>query len=321
MDNNLIRSWIDSTVDLLPDHLKEPKRKELENTIARTIADDATEDDILGHLDTLGTPWHAASKMLRDAKPLMSPILHEPYGLTLKTVIVIHGVAALALSIFEGFMRAPLNSVSSALFTVLAGAISQVVAAVLIAFALVTATYVATDAIAQRVTPGRWRMTMRELTPIDRDVIFARITATIALGGGLVILIMTKVRTLGWYDGGKMTARLLNSDVIMPLIPLLMLAFVLSVVPDIMKSVLGGLSDRLAVLDIVATVVSLVIVVVTIHRSDLVNTQFLAYVANHRSVHITVVIRQMTIAIWLASVVAFVLSGLRIWRSVRHLRA
>jgi hypothetical protein len=196
MKDNLIRTWIESTVDLLPDHMKEEKRKELEKTVAETLADDATRDDILKHLDTLGTPWHAASTMLKDTKPLMSPVLHESYGLTLKTVIVIFAVAALALSIFEGFMRAPLNSVSSALFTVLSGAVSHVVAAVLIAFALVTLTYVLTDVIARRISAKRWRMAIPDMTPISRDVIFARITATIALGGGLVVLVMTKVRTL-----------------------------------------------------------------------------------------------------------------------------
>jgi hypothetical protein len=118
-----------------------------------------------------------------------------------------------------------------------------------------------------------------------------------------------------------MTARLLNSDVILPFIPLLMLAFVLSVIPDIMKCVIGGLTDKLAVMDIASTVISLVIVVLTIHQKDLLNTQFLAYVANHSDVHITVIIRQTQVAIWIATLVAFVLSGLRIWRSVNHLKA
>ncbi len=326
MSHDLLSTYIDDVVNRLPDHEQDAIRDALQKTFETMLAVDAPVDEIKAAIEHMGPPFKVASDNLSSTHVLLSPIMIEPYRLALKTVTVIFVVAALAIAIFEGFMGASLTSLTNALFGVLAKAVTHVVVSFILAFGLVTLTYLMIETLERWYAKARWNASVYETeehlsSRYGRDLLFAKITATIALGGGIIILILAKARTLGWYDNGKMVARLLNPDIISPYVPLLMIAFFLYILSDAFRIAQDVRSKRLVVFDILATSVSLTFLLMFLHQENIINPQFLAYVANSRSVHISVVINRYTRVIWFVTLMAITLSIWHLWHPLKMVYA
>lgn len=285
---NYIDRYIYAVAEQLPEKMRADVEKELRADIEDMLPENATEEDILNVLTSLGDPKELANRYQPKMRYLISPAVFDDYLATLKLVAVIFATVAAFIGFISNIVEySAVTPVKDLTVTIISDMIAGVFSGLSAAFLWVTVIFAAIDY-------SRFKKGVKKETwsPKDLPKIPAAPAARIAKSDAVVEILFSIIfmvifvfypHLIGWFTEGdhlQDSIPLFSDSVLSRFIPVIILLTVLTVTIAIFKLVYNRWNYLMAGLNGADKLLKLIFIIVFLNYPGTFNTGFLSRMAD-----------------------------------------
>jgi len=282
--NDLIERYVYDVTRRLPENTREEVGKELRANIADMLPENATEEDVMNVLVTLGEPRELAAGYQPKPRYLISPKWMDDYLRVLKITLVVFGAIALVFGLIDALLNPEATTVLGIVAEVFAKTISGIIQSLFRAFAIVTVVFALIDNYGAKCRKEPWNATCLPQLPkenvrkISRAESIAGIIVSTIMGTVFAWFLYHNQLYIGWYeDDGLWTlvTPLFTDSVIRVFFPLFVASVVVTVADHVIKLAVGHWNVTTAVSHTVEHLFSIILFITFAKTENLLNANFL----------------------------------------------
>lgn len=275
---NIIEKYLYNVTSRLPKKERAEVEKELRADIESMLAEDYNNDDLCNVLEQLGDPEILADEYRGEKRYLIGPALYDSYIKILELV----GSIAIGLGIFAVFIESVQGAgqgldLPGLLMNIVFGIVESCVGV----FATVTLIFAVLERlrISGKPKTGKWTVDQMEPIPDKRKSISrAGAVVGIVISTVFLLLLYFTPQLLGvhiWENSNLTIIPFFQTEVLQRYYPAIFLLIIAAITVGILKLVAGQWTVKLAVLNGVYNVLTVIVLGTMLYKQDIFNTEFL----------------------------------------------
>ncbi len=287
--HNQIERYVYDVVRRLPEKERDDVRQELEANIYDMLGDDASFENIVEVLYSMGKPAKLAEEYRSTPKYLISPAIYEDYIRVLKIVLPIVAIVMAMIGIVQGLLQGQNLLDASFVFKhVIGHAVGLSVSATLQVLVWTTLGFVIYERMSGKKEELAWSIDNLPEVPAEKaksiplaDVIAELIVGVVFIVGVVLIFGDFLPFKVAIYENGSLQAEIFAKPFVLVLIPTLILMMAFSMVESLCKLVYRHWNIKVCIVSIISHLVGFVGCLYLVNQPKIFSNAFIAYVTEN----------------------------------------